>query len=536
MNKSRVVVFISICLASIQMLLAHSSGHGNGIEANIYVMSRDLGDHFIHTADCIDSLKATLSDEELEEAKVYFDYTDAYVAFMKGNFNKTLRLSESALQHFLYNEQNEWAARCLLLIGNTASAKRLIPEAIRAYRRVVEFSDDPHNLSSAYLNLAKNLNSLKRDWHESFRLAEHYCQMTGDEHVALNAQLVSYWLHPDSVRMVIDLPILAEKFNKLEHYTREADAYKCLVMFYSNKGEYENALVYVNKSIEAYNKEERPSKVLLSSVFYLKGQVLMALGMPKSAYLEFNKALAINSSGGYRGSNYQIYLTMYSYEYGVENYKDACFFLRIANKSFEYLSNDKLAHYHKMTTIFSEIKLIVEELEDIKAQSARRIVLTSTFLIFIFTLVISWMISRKRHYERRSVDMESKNTKLKEETGELLLRSNQNQLTSKIIKSQSVVERKMAKFLSQNEIMPGIIKEKYAETMLCFDVKLQILSDTEKRYAVMIALDIPYKSISEILNVKPQTVAQYRNRLRKKLGIVNTEIDLNVYLKTFLEE
>jgi DNA-binding CsgD family transcriptional regulator len=72
--------------------------------------------------------------------------------------------------------------------------------------------------------------------------------------------------------------------------------------------------------------------------------------------------------------------------------------------------------------------------------------------------------------------------------------------------------------------------------MLCFDVKLQILSDTEKRYAVMIALDIPYKSISEILNVKPQTVAQYRNRIRKKLCIVNTETDLNTYLKTFLEE
>ena len=518
------------------MLQAHSSGHGNGLESTIYEMSRDLGDHFVFTADRIDSLKATLSDLEVEESAAYFNYTDAYVAFMKGDFNKTLRLSEKALEHFLYNEQNEWAARCLLLIGNTASAKRLIPEAIRAYRRVVEFSDDPYNLSSAYLNLAKNLNSLKRDWHESFRLAEHYCHLTGDKSRALNIQLVTYWLHPDSVRMVVDLPILAKKFNTLGHYSREADAYKCLVMFYSNKGEHKAALAYVNKSIAAYNKEECPSKVLLSSVFYFKGQVLLALGEHQAAYLEFNKALAINNSGGYKGGNYQIYLTMYSYEYGLENYKDACFFLRIANKSFEYLSNDKLVHYHKMTTIFSKIKLIHEELKDIKAQAIRRTVRTSIGLIFLFTLVFIWMRSKKRYFEKRSVDMESKNTKLKEETGELLLRSNQNQLTSKIIKSQSVVERKMAKFLSENEIMPDIIKEKYAETMLCFDVKLPMLSDTEKRYAVMIALDIPYKSISEILSVKPQTVAQYRNRLRKKLGIVNTETELNTYLKTFLEE
>jgi tetratricopeptide (TPR) repeat protein len=288
---------------------------------------------------------------------------------------------------------------------------------------------------------------LKRDWHESFTLAEHYCQLTGDEHLALNTQFVSYWLHPDSSRMLVDLPILAEKFNKLEHYINEADAYKCLGMFYSNKGEYEAALVYANKSIDAYNTEECPSKVLLASVLYFKGQVLMALGDRQAAYLEFNRALAVNNSGGYKGGNYQIYLTMYRYEYGVENYKDACFFLRTANKSFEALSNDKLVHYYKMTTIFSKIKLIEEELKDIKAQAIRRIVFTSMLLFILFTLVVIWMRSKKRYFEKRSVDMEGKNMKLKVETGELLLRSNQNKLTSKIINSQYVVERKMAKIL-----------------------------------------------------------------------------------------
>ena len=533
----RLSVFIFISLFSLSFRAVFARSHADDVELGerIYTMSRELPDHFVYAADRIDSLKATLSKEEVEVNKHYFDYTVAYVAYVKGYYEKALCYSSSALEHFLYNGEDEWVARCLMLIGHTASAKRFIPESAKAYRMAIKFSKDPYTLSATYLSLSRVLNSMKHEWKQSLNYADYYAKLTNDEGLSLYRQLVTYWLHPDSAQMPEDIPLLASRFNELKCFGREADAYKCLVFYYLNKKDYDNALEFTNKSIEAYNAEACPPKYLLSSIHYLKGQVLVLLDRWDDAFLEFNRAIVINENAMIKGNSYHIYRTLYDHSYEAKNYEDAIFYLKQCNKSFERIANDKQRLYNRMAAIFTKISIIESELKDVKAQSTRRIALVSFLLIVFFSAIIIRLRFRKRHFEKRSVDMEGKNSMLKQQTGEFLMKAGQNAIKDKVLSTHNDLEKQLDKYLTSNHNLPVDLKGKFAETILCFEVKLDMLSQTEKRYAVMIAIGVPYKMMAEIFNVQPRTVAQYRNRIRKKMGISNTDIDLEQHLKTFLD-
>lgn len=532
---NRLKFLVAFTFAFCHGTFAHIPKISDEVEDFIYEISRDMGSHFVYVADKVDSLRATLSDEELEDYRFMFDYTDAFVAYVKSDFDKTVNYSMRALEHFLYNDQEEWAARCLLLIGNVSSARQLVPEAIKTYRLVIKYSEDAYTLSSAHLNLAKNLNSANRDWHESLRLGKYYSELTGDEGLILQSHTVSYWLNPDSAAMVDDIPLIAERFSEIGHYSQVADAYKCLVMYYFRKGDFTIALKYANMSIDAYSLERTPPKILLSSIYYLKALILMDLDIFDEAFSAIVKAININKDANYLGGNYNLYITLYHHEYDNENYKQACFYLKIANGSLRCLTNDKIEYSYKMAAIFNNIDIIEEELEVIKRASVRRIVLISLLLILFFLSIIFWLTSKKRHYEKRSEDMEGRNEVLQKETGELLIKVGQNSQKDKMHTTHDELEKQMDKYLIPNSNLPEGLKERFAETLLCFEVKLDMLSQTEKRYAVMIVLEVPYKMIAEIFNVQPRTVAQYRNRIRKKMGISNTDIDLEKHLKTFLD-
>lgn len=517
-------------------MLAQSGLSESELDDHLFQVSREMSDHFIHTADHLDSIKAIMSEDELETFKFQYEYIKAYTAFMKGRNSDAMRYVETALVHFLYSEQDEWAAKCMKLIANVSSSMLLFPESVKAYERVLKFTEDPYILGATYLNMARNRKTLHLSWQDALSKGIDYAEQSNDEGLILYGQMVAYWLHPDSADITTRMLEIAAGLNNLEMYASEADAYKCLVFHYLNKGDFQTSLYYVDKSITTYNKEERPLRALVASVHYLKGQLLLKQGDHDLAFNEFHQAVVLNKEGGYKANNYNFYRSMYQLEYKAGNYKEACQFSDDALTAFKYVSERRINHFEKMTLLFKKIDVIEGELLEIKRKATVRFVLMSVLLVLFFMAIILWFSSRKRHYEKMSIDMEGKNTKLKAEAGELLARANQNKVTSNIIKNQSDVERKMEKLFSQHGVLPDVVKEKYAETILYFNVKLPILSDTEKRYAVMIALDVPYKTIAELLNVKPETVAQYRNRLRKKLGIVNTDIELNAYLKTFIEE
>lgn len=534
MHVKRLILSTSFMMF-IMLLSARSGLTSRQLDDHLYTISYDMINHYVETADRLDSLKATLTDDALAEFSPHFDYIQAFEYYMKGYQEDAMRFAGDAIVEFMYRGDDRWSAKCMMLIGYVSNAMLLFPEAVKGYERVTQMSSDPYILGAAYLNMARTRKTLKLDWEENFKQGLIYAKASQDEALILYSQLMTYWLHPDSADMTTHLPIVADRFHEMEIYSKEADAYKCLVFHYIRTGEYNTALAYVGKCIDTYSLEDKLSKSLLASAKYLEGKILFLLGDRDLAYESFNEAIRLNRLGHYKESNYNIYRSLYKMEYQYGNLVDACMFADKAITSYEYVTERRVEHFQKMTFLFKKIDLVEYELIALKRKSTARLVLVTVLLFTFFITIIMWFRARKRHYEKLSNDMVGKNMKLKAETGELLAKANQNKVTSNIITNQSAVERKMSKLFAQNEILPDIVKERYAETLLLFDVKLPMLTGSEKRYAVMIALNIPYKTIAELLNVKPETVAQYRNRIRKKLGISNTNIDLNIYLQSYLE-
>jgi len=80
-----------------------------------------------------------------------------------------------------------------------------------------------------------------------------------------------------------------------------------------------------------------------------------------------------------------------------------------------------------------------------------------------------------------------------------------------------------------------IIKANLKEVLLPFSRKLSSgyvnLTATEIQVANLIKKTYTNKAIAESLNISPQTVAFHRKKIRKKLGITNTNKNLAYYLK-----
>ncbi len=479
----------------------------------------------------LDSIEMFLTMEQSENFQPYLNLSYALLAYKKANYVRSLRLTDEALESFLYMENKEWVARCLINIGNIAEITRLIPEAVNAFTMALDYSVDPHTVGSAHLGLARNKRRMKREWKQDLQEGVDIYKSLGDNELQLYAQMVIYWFYQDSSDMTVVLPEIAKEYNEIGRHYMEADAYKCLVFHYDRINKMDSALLFVDKCIAA-NREEYPiAYSFLASAHHLKGKLLLKQDKYDEAMEEFNVAIGFYKDLLLRGNNYLLYQYLYDYEMAQGNYKKASEYSKELVFCFKAYSNMRVERYEQMSKLFTKITFITNELENMKVHSRYITLIVALFVALVFMILLWWMRSQKLHYKRKSFDMEVSNVRLREETGALLKKTKHNIFTNELSKTMSDFERKAERYLEENKDLPQILKDKYAETFLLCGARFPELSESEKRYAVMFVLDIKTKTIAELFNVQNATVAQYRNRIRKKLYISNTDIRLEEFLK-----
>lgn len=311
----------------------------------------------------------------------------------------------------------------------------------------------------------------------------------------------------------------------------EADAYKNIAFHYRKSRRFDEALVYVNKCIKTFEKDSFTPTLIKSSAYHLKGQLLMYMNRYEEALVELNYAIKINLEANLKGSNYELYKYLYEIEYSKGHYVQALAISEKMVESYEYLANIRMGRFAAMSKVFYKVEYVENEIDILKKEARLRTLSISFVIGLLSMVVIMYLFVKKRYFEQKSVTMESDNNVLKEEAGELLYRFKQDKIVTELIQSQMDFERKAAKYLIDNDELPLILKERYAETFLIIGAKFPQLSDSERRFAALFALGIRQKTIAELLNVQAVSVAQYRNRIRKKMGISNTDLRLEDYLQ-----
>lgn len=103
------------------------------------------------------------------------------------------------------------------------------------------------------------------------------------------------------------------------------------------------------------------------------------------------------------------------------------------------------------------------------------------------------------------------------------------------------IERmKKGRLYDENETYLSIIKSNIENLISPFVTKLsssyQMLTPTEIQISDLIKHGKTSKEIASLLNVSLDAISVHRYRIRKKLGLLNSKINLRSYLQTFTEQ
>lgn len=328
---------------------------------------------------------------------------------------------------------------------------------------------------------------------------------------------------------------------------------------YLTHGESEKALEFFNKSLDIHNRISYSRGLAnqyqnLGQYYELIGNHDLAIEYTERAYniyktlsrLEDEKETAVALSNLYKSE---------------KKFQKAYNYLLISKELNDKLfDNEKIKNIARMESEYMHLK--EDEIRNLEDQK-RRLVNTSIFLALAFiTLIGASLYSRLRIKIRQQsrdyidIDLEKRQIETELELKEREMATNAIYLVKKNEIISDVVERlnrAKANLKEENKpIISDIINDlsgsidkdiwddfeiRFLNVHNNFYDNLQErypgLTANEKRISAFIRLNMSTKEISSITNQTPHSINIARTRLRKKLGLSNTDTNLSSFLSQF---
>lgn len=241
------------------------------------------------------------------------------------------------------------------------------------------------------------------------------------------------------------------------------------------------------------------------------------------------------------------------------------------NKAYDYLNElSLLKDTINLNNSLNKLELlelrnkyqIKIELQRVNYQKKRFFLITAVILLILFILIFILLFflqklnNRKKQVEleKLQVEKEQLNYKIivtkKELSNNLLHLNNKNELINKIIRSLKPFRQNLTnkdKYFINSIILDlksnlnnniwNIFEKEFIDIHPNFLTNLleshPNLTQKEKRLCSLIKLNLNTKEISNLLYIEPNSVEKARIRLRKKLNIAHTNVNLSVYLTKF---
>ncbi len=319
------------------------------------------------------------------------------------------------------------------------------------------------------------------------------------------------------------------------------------------------ALDYLEKrlelAIQTNNYDAQVSSILEIGVYY-------------NSKKNYRKALTYLNSSSYKNNNSQpLYLkSQYAkqlsvaYE-GINKYDLACKFLKLHIQVDDSLNIEKNIKKITQTTMQYEFRKN-QKLEELKNQKRELVFIAFSGMLLIVLLIIGILFSRQKSMVNQQKlkreklllknkllmeDLEYKNTELTDNVKYML---NKNELIN--IVSEKLNQIKPQLKLENRNVLNAVILELQASTdddiWEDFEIRFnQVnsnfyknlsnefpnLSPSEQKLAAFLRLNMNTKEIATILHQSSKSIETSRTRLRKKLNIANSSINLFEFLSKY---
>lgn len=478
--------------------------------------------------------------------------------------DKALSLAEETTNENLIARANMQIGSCFFYQGNFNRVITYYYKVLRHYETV----GAQNNLLTIYFNIGLIYDNLK----DPIKAREYYQKSLNSAKTIVNTDSSQLYKLPfgriynnlgitySDVKEYDKAIILYDKAIRFAQVSGKTNSlqfvYNNLGNVYRDKGEYDLALSFYDKSLEI-RKKTGDIKGTALSYFYI-GECYVLMKDKRSAIKYFTDALQIADSTEYLKLQRDVTEKL-SLEYAKTNdFKNSYLtYIRFkeTNDSLNYIESSRTATMLEMEYKFDKLK---EQQEN--ARKRRELVyLIIAIILFSVVCIVSLLYILARNSIRRN-KLKQENLKLekkqlkqelefknKELTTNVMYLFKKNELNNQVVEKLLNLKYELKKSNQKPlndiilELQSSIDADVWEEFELCFQqvhesfyenlqLKFPDLTSNEKRLCAFLKLNMTTKEIAAITQKSLHSIDVARTRLRKKLNLTNTDIEISNFL------
>lgn len=473
----------------------------------------------------LDSLHVTISPKEYQQHTAYILYLQGFLLYQKGMLDSTITTLDQSLTAFVNLEDLVGQGKCHLLLGWVAEGLGQWEQAKINYYSTLNFLDGQTTLIAglAYLGIARCKFYLNEAVADEIKKSNQLLLKTGSDNHRIHGRYISTLLKKDFSRDDIEkLKAIAADFVSAGLNNNAANAYKNVAIKYQEIDEIDTALLYIDKAIVC-NMDIYPGVSEAPALYQVKGMLY---------YLEHNNELAITYLlkalelyDKYKLEERKYYAYTYLRRIAVENKNYTLAYgysekASLAQKRIHTINKARVAKLMEISFNVHQLEALISQLKRQRKISILLMVLGLTIIFLFVRLII-------KGNELKQEKLRRKNTELQN----LVIGMNEKILMQRrlgISYETSSLDNKTLKTLSYK------FDESYRETLNFFLLEYETLTNSEARYALMLALGLNNDTICAVQSVQKSAVRKAKQRICNKLNIAPDQ-DLEVYFKNFLK-
>lgn len=496
-------------------------------------ISDDLYYDYNKAIDKIDSIYDQLNEDQQLEYKPYFFYFNAFKAYKNSDYNHALTYADSSLTYFLWHENDEWEARCVLVMAFTAEALVLDNFAMSYYETASQLSKDKVVKGLSLLGLARSKERLKKNADGIVDKAIHLLESTEIIESHLLARRSYYSFNRKDTNLVSELLKVEQKYLSLGNLMYAATTNKQVSYYYRANEDYNRAKEYAYRAIDQISATRDSNSVFTSSLYLYSSNILLLQNQFDSAKVFIEKAIKINKRLDISQANFYAYQRLSEIFRYREDYKSADQNSQYAIQCQKDINEIKRSGSALLAEVLINREYIDGELTKTKVYQYIRLGLFVVLSLVFFRALINRF---RRQVEAKDVEvikLQEDNTVLQKNALEMLSIVKKLEKESSLLSASEDFEKRLMSDSELSSTLPQDFCNAYQKNISAFSFQHIKLSQAEVRTAVMLAMDIPSKSIVKLQCIEPDTLKTYRKRIRRKLKL-EVGTDLNSHLKTLL--
>jgi len=473
----------------------------------------------------------------------------------------------NALRIFNKNKNSIWVAKTTMQLGLIAKKNLKYEKALELFFKAKEVFEEQAPMSYNMASILTHIGGVYYDQKEYGKAYEYWekCQNIR-EAINDSAGLLSTYNNIGEIyRLSNDFDKALGYYNEVIAINKTLNRYSYLPVVYDNIGNiylseknYDSALLYLSKSLNAAIKENDELKQ--ASAHKSLGNLYIALSEYDRAKVHFLKAKDI----GTKLSNIYILkdvtLGLGKTNEKLKKYEDAYKYFNEYKRLTDSIS--QINNFEDVTKL--EMRLMFEnekELSKIEHEKREWIYFIIAIGLLLLIIIIAWLYGRQKiriqHSQTAKENLKLERKRLHEELDfknrELatnvmyMVKKNEliNHISEKLLKAKihfkkeniTVAEEVIHTLqMSADDRIWNTFEKRFEEVHENFYTKLDdefpSLTAKDRKLCALLRLHLSTKEIATIMHQNTASVEVARTRLRKKLNLSNTDINLVTFLST----